>query len=169
MSLARGLTKQTKTIIMNHKFRAWYLPDGNTPDGMIKFISKIVDDELVFVAEDEETIKYPFYIPFLDEDWIVEYPTGMLDENGIEIFEGDVIRVEFDANILFLADGRELIGLCGGMGEIKRRSKLVKVERSELGFNHFYTVNEIGSFGRETLSVMGNIHQDKNLLKSTDL
>lgn len=73
-----------------YKFRAWYKPDFNTPDGPLKFEQKEIDGELFFAHDDE--LKYPFEIPFLDDDWIVEQYTEVNDIDGGEIYEGDILQ-----------------------------------------------------------------------------
>ena len=76
-------------------FRAIYKPDivlgnGLLEDGLIFYMKK-ENDELWFVSEGDSDLRYPFAIPFIDDDWVVEQFTGLYDVNGKKIFEGDVV------------------------------------------------------------------------------
>ncbi len=93
------------------KFRAWYKPDFQTKSGPLKFIQVREGDSLWFVCEKDEGICYPFNIPFEDEDWIVQQFVGLLDSEGKEIYEGDIIQ-ELIANASLKAVGicQEVLG-----------------------------------------------------------
>ena len=60
---------------MNKKFRAFYKPDLNTPDGALKFEQQEIDDQLWFVHD--ANFKYPFEIPFIDNNWEVQQFIGL--------------------------------------------------------------------------------------------
>jgi uncharacterized phage protein (TIGR01671 family) len=78
------------------EFRAWYLPDGKTEDGFIKFEQDIIEGNLRFYDKSSDWLNYDFSIPWEDPDnWILEEFTGLLDINGVKIFVGDVIKAVY--------------------------------------------------------------------------
>ena len=97
-------------------FRAFY--KGDIEKGKpLMFIQKEIDNELFFVMKEDEEFRYEFFIPFIDNDWILQQWTGLYDNTkweqltekeqkaflikhkkaewiGKMIFEGDVIQFE---------------------------------------------------------------------------
>lgn len=136
------------------KFRVW--------DSLLKKYA--IDTEDAHLYQDEDFLNGIFRVCAYREDDVVEQYTGLKDRNGKEIYEGDIVKVEFDANIIKLKKGKEIMGL-GLAGEIQRRHTFKAIEWSGLGFKHFKTVSEIGSLGNETVEVVGNIHENKELLE----
>lgn len=141
---------------MNKKFRAWYLPDGDTPDGMLKFIQVEIEDRLYFAMESDPLISYPFDIPFIDEDWVVEQWTGLVDENSIEIFEGDIIKY----NNLFLEI--RYVDLYGSFMAFSQEGLYQLIALYE---HTSYSLKESKFKG----IVIGNIHQNKSLLDNNSI
>lgn len=77
------------------KFRAWYRGDINS--GIpLKFTQEYDEENSRLVFQHDEQLYYNFEIPFIDDDWILEQSTGVMDKNGVEIFEGDYIYRGFN-------------------------------------------------------------------------
>lgn len=125
-----------------YKFRAWYKPQ--LEKGIVqKFIQKEIDYKLYFVAENDDEVRYEFYIPFIDDDWLVEQYIGLEDKDGDEIYEGDIlgeynpITEEFDVIFTVIYD---------------KDSAAYKVKGSR---GDEYEIDE----SLKTMEVIGNIHE----------
>jgi uncharacterized phage protein (TIGR01671 family) len=76
------------------KFRAIYEPDGATKDGYLMFYQETgIDTEPFFVYWDVEPIRYSFYMPFIDDDWILMQYTTLNDKKGKDIYDSDIIKM----------------------------------------------------------------------------
>lgn len=97
---------------------------------------------------------------------IVQYSTGVFDSNGKEVFVGDIIKFEYDANMLCLADGTRIMGFSTvRTGEIERQSEIREVRTDNL--QTVFTQGKIGGMGNESWTVVGNIFENKDLSKNT--
>lgn len=81
-------------------FRAWYIPGFVTNNRPQKFVTKLFDNKLYFTLVDDTASYYPFEVPFIGSDWILERSTGFKSSQGEDIFEGDIIK--FDQPLLEL-------------------------------------------------------------------
>lgn len=123
------------------KFRVWdierecYVDEaelaGITPDG--KYILYIEEEEISRLE--------------IDENYVVEFDTGLKDKNGKEIYEGDI--VEYTTCYY---------------GKEKRHRKVV--EWSEWDSDDFGEPHNLGySNLSECMEVIGNVHENADLLE----
>ena len=86
------------------------------------------------------------YLPLHVEDYIIEQFTGLLDKNGREIYEGDIVSAEaVDQNTVFT----QLVVRWQGNGWMLG-----------LGEGYYRTFHSV-----ENIEVIGNVHQNAELVK----
>ena len=119
------------------KFRAWYMPFG--PKGpMQEMVHEKASSILVFAE-------------MSPDKYIVEQYTGLKDDNGKGIYEGDIVHVVTE-------DGYE-------------RTGKVIFEKGCYWVDNgmdMYPVNQIG-FERDTLEVLGNVHVNPEIIDFYDM
>lgn len=146
------------------KFRAWTRAGEWNDDGNSQKFIMINSDDLAF----EE------YMPLVDqlaetEDFKPMQFTGLLDCNGVEVFEGDVLKtpyytclpeeygVEDDEGFYigavgFVPSKGFCIPKCFKYSDVEEEDKLIKTCR-------YFQIRSEGC------KVIGNIHENKNLLE----
>ncbi len=120
-------------------FRAWY---KNEP---YKFVQKTIKDEIFFVMQDDDDCRYPFYIPFIDSDWIVEQYTGeKCYVTGSDLYEGDIMERNLELFVIEFSHGEFVC----------RSFEKPNVSRSLCLFTSVTTAGDAGA-------KIGNIHDQK--------
>lgn len=109
-------------------------------------------DEYLAIAEDGHVIeiKNDGTTEYWKDRFIIEFGTGLKDKNGEEICEGDIVEYT----------------TCH-YGNEKRHRKVV--EREEWDSDDFGEPHNIGYFNlNEYMTVIGNIHENPELLEQED-
>lgn len=137
------------------KFRAWDKENKRMYDGLPNFGSK------VWWFPDEG------YGVSLKELELMQF-TGLLDKNGKEIYEGDVVCVFDEAVVPITDEGQGPIEACNHLVAVEMRNgvwgfEIPKSDDGETGwYGLHYWNEEISSDGYE---VIGNIYEHPDLIK----
>lgn len=128
------------------KFRAW----DSVKKEMFKDTFAITESGQVVVVEQEFVTSTPDYV-FVDR-LIVMQSTGLLDKNGTEIFEGDVLSTYTD-NLVIKRDN--LLGF------------YVEVDEKREYFSEIVDIEYLDLFAKDfgvAVEVLGNIYENPELL-----
>jgi uncharacterized phage protein (TIGR01671 family) len=119
------------------KFRVWYEKPEWERDGKSQYVPKGAFVHSVYVEK-----------PIADDVYTYEQFTGLLDKNGKEIYEGDIIRHGETYRIIFAN---------GGFTVTNMDSKFC-----------YPASNDFLKVFADESEVIGNVHESKHLLDNTD-
>ena len=124
------------------KFRSW--------DTYNKEMLEVQELDYADSYNGQPMIRTTMYNDYFDtEDMILMQYTGLKDKNGVEIYEGDIVRI---------------LGGEYEQGFYEWDEKVCIKDFIYDGFNLIMTVNQIGN---EALEVIGNIYDNPELLENT--
>ncbi len=131
------------------KFRAWIF--GGLDEGEKPFYTSVAKMEWEFPAEPsvhwDDHDEWSVY-----GDYLLEQFTGLKDKNGKPIYEGDVVQIKHPHK------SREWTG------EVIYED--YRFTGKDFYFPHFDYPSELFSEGTEYIKVIGNCHENPNLLVS---
>lgn len=114
--------------------------------------------------------KEGLYLPLKDEDLILMQFTGLLDKNGNEIYEGDIVSIPLDGDetrvfeVAIETVVREVVSH-PSFDSATARVAITGVVFKWKGYELFPCVNK-GVHDNEKMEVIGNIYQNPDLLQA---
>ena len=155
------------------KFRAWWQHDKYNPDGAMYGVGAVDWTKPDFGEPERELCQHPTQVALVDYPYevgtyqklgwnenctLMQY-TGLKDKNGVEIYEGDVIRAKHD-------DGRYDIGniVYGSKGAFCLHLSNVGTGIKTPLLNYIHGI----MFAEFDFEVIGNIYEHSHLLEANN-
>jgi len=139
------------------KFRGKSITDGRWIYG---YLVKIKDknSEKTFIYEENVGIEHQIIYYLVDPKTVGQY-IGSKDANDKEIYEGDIVKLTYEDNLL--------IEIIEQLGQQKEVIETILWNPARAGFTAgFAFAVDLGNYdGKPKIEVIGNIHDNPELLK----
>lgn len=109
--------------------------------------------QITYLGDNDIKVEAECLSGYVGSDFILMQSTGLHDKNGVEIFEGDVVRLQYGHTGYYVVEWHEK-----GMW-IFRYIKDIKQ------YYTFEVVDDFSNFSDEGLKKIGNIHENPELLE----
>lgn len=133
------------------KYRAW----DSAKKEMFKDTFAITESGQVVVVEQESVASFPDYV--FVEHLVIMQSTGLVDKNGKEIFEGDIIT---DGHTLGVLRNHQTLGFY--MVDEKGKENFLSDTVDTEGFE------EAKEFMKNSIEIIGNIYENPELLEDKE-
>lgn len=138
------------------KFRFWDKAQGRFTDyGAIHLSGSIMTYSQTFGG------MYDFVSDEIEENIVVQQYTGIKDEKGVEIYEGDIVRITYHPP----TDKRPSHHASRGTVRYIQGRFYVSSPEDTKDFLCFYSHNSMPLFRWNESEVIGNIYENEELLK----
>lgn len=138
------------------KFRAWSKPNN-------KMYFQLNESPCFGLYEGDRAVSIEDVLFYEKQDFELMQYTGLIDKNGVEIYEGDIIRKKFKDRMIgeFNANGRVIFGKWfAGFTVNYIYYDVHKLERLSVNKNA-----DAWIVANRDMEVIGNIYENPNLLE----
>ena len=116
--------------------------------------------ELKKIDPEATELQMGLFLPTEDEDLILMQYTGLKDKNGIEIYEGDIVKIDFDMHFMNLGLNKNIKDHGNKyefVGEVKYYDGAFNVDNNKEGYPLFHEISPV--------EIIGNIYENSDLLE----